>query len=115
MWPCGRVLMLIASRAGGRLRERLVGNSISLHDYRTNRCDTDCFEVDSDTLARLELNARCLKCGFSLYRSRPRWYDLPFALLMLKPVRCENCARRSYIRAMFGPPPRDSDSSRRAA
>jgi hypothetical protein len=39
---------------------------------------------------------RCLFClGHSLRTSRYRWYEWPLAMLLLRPLRCADCGRRS--------------------
>jgi GYF domain 2 len=37
---------------------------------------------------------RCNRCD--VYTSRLRWYDLPAAVLFLRPFRCARCGRRFY-------------------
>ena len=43
------------------------------------------------------MNTRCRKCGFSLYKSKYRWFDYLAMLFFVRPVRCENCGRRYYL------------------
>jgi hypothetical protein len=68
------------------------------------------------------MSARLFECsncgGFSGYRSRPRNFmeKFVFPLLLLRPVRCGDCSRRSY-QLTFVParPRRESKKEPRAA
>jgi C4-type Zn-finger protein len=41
--------------------------------------------------------AKCPHCSsVELRKSRLRWFDVPFVTVLIRPLRCRLCGRRSY-------------------
>jgi hypothetical protein len=47
--------------------------------------------------AQVVPNMRCIQCPYSfVVRSRLRWQDLPWLLLLHRPFRCDSCGVRFW-------------------